>query len=330
MKSDAFAYEANWPLSNPHAQNILASSPLRAWLLKRQFPGLREHQWVDLKLADGTCLVGQYNSPQPERELDSLLVLFHGWEGCSESNYMLAAAGAALEAGHHVFRLNFRDHGPSHHLNQELFHSCRIDEVVAGTASVIERFGRSRNQLAGFSLGGNFALRTALRAPEAGIALDRALAFSPVVSPHACMDALESIAFYEHYFVRKWRRSLQLKQRHFPNRYRLEPVLRTRSIRHLTEQLVREFSGFNGIDDYLHGYSIAGDRLKGLQIPCRILTAEDDPIIPHRDFRSLMDNPALEIRSTRHGGHCAWLGGRGGRNWMQRQLLSWLDQAGTN
>ena len=32
--------------------------------------------------------------------------------------------------GYDVVRLNLRDHGDSHHLNPEIFHSCRIAEVV--------------------------------------------------------------------------------------------------------------------------------------------------------------------------------------------------------
>ena len=35
-----------------------------------------------------------------------------------------------FDADYDVARLNLRDHGDSHHLNDEIFHSCRIAEVV--------------------------------------------------------------------------------------------------------------------------------------------------------------------------------------------------------
>jgi hypothetical protein len=319
------AFRTRWPFTNPHAQCILASTTTRSWWLKRRFPELAAHQWVSLQLSDGTELIGQYNEPAGTAR-DALLILFHGWEGSSESNYMLAASGAAVRAGYPVFRLNFRDHGPSHQLNEDLFHSCRIDEVVEATQRVIERFGRQQNRLAGFSLGGNFALRTALQAPEKIPALEAVLAFSPVISPHACMSALESTRFYEYYFVRKWRESLRLKQRHFPHRYEMDAALNIESIRAMTDHLVAEFAGFNCIDDYLHGYSVAGDRLAGLALPAHIITAKDDPIIPLEDFHQLPRQPALSLEITEHGGHCAWLEGIRPSGWMEQRLLSWLTQ----
>ena len=48
------------------------------------------------------------------------------------------------DQGFDVFRLNLRDHGTSHHLNPELFHSNRISEVVgasSGDYQVKEIFG---------------------------------------------------------------------------------------------------------------------------------------------------------------------------------------------
>ncbi len=82
-----------------------------------------------------------------------------------------------------MFRLNFRDHGETHHLNREMFHSCRIDEVVGAVREIAAAFSPRALAIGGFSLGGNFALRVALRAPAAGIALAYALAVCPVISP---------------------------------------------------------------------------------------------------------------------------------------------------
>ena len=91
-------------------------------------------------------------------------MLFHGWEGSVESTYMLQTGSRLLAEGWDVFRLNFRDHGDSHDLNEALFHSCRIDEVVHALRRHRASAGRrDRWRSAGFSLGGNFALRAALQ-----------------------------------------------------------------------------------------------------------------------------------------------------------------------
>ncbi len=77
---------------------------------------------------DGIRLQGLY-SRQPG-DSKGLVVLLHGWEGSVNSNYVLANGARLFDAGFDVFRLNFRDHGDTHHLNHEIFHSCRLDEVV--------------------------------------------------------------------------------------------------------------------------------------------------------------------------------------------------------
>ena len=63
-----------------------------------------------------------------------------------ESSYVMATSGLLLERGYDVIRLNFRDHGDSHHLNPGVFHSCRIDEVVGAVAAVAE-LGERREAL---------------------------------------------------------------------------------------------------------------------------------------------------------------------------------------
>ena len=54
-------------------------------------------------------------------------------------------------------------------------------------------FARARSRSAGISLGGNFALRVALRAPAAGIALDYVLAVCPAISPRERPCARERV-----------------------------------------------------------------------------------------------------------------------------------------
>ena len=92
-------------------------------------------------------------------------MLLHGWEGSADSLYVLSLAQQLFEQGFSVVRLNLRDHGETHHLNRELFHSCRLPEVVGavGGAAALYLGGRPL-QLVGFSLGGNFMLRVAAQA----------------------------------------------------------------------------------------------------------------------------------------------------------------------
>jgi predicted alpha/beta-fold hydrolase len=247
-----------------------------------------------------------------------LVVLLHGWEGSAQSTYMGHTASRLLAEGCDVFRLNFRDHGDTHHLNRELFHSCRIDEVVGAVAEVARRFGERPLLIGGFSLGGNFALRVALRAPAAGIPLAWVFAVCPAISPHATLDAIEdSPWFYEHYFLRKWRGSLKRKQALFPDAELFTRQEMNGNLRELTRKLVLRHTDFGTLENYLDGYSIAGEALRDLTIPTTILTAADDPVIPVADFRALQLAPTTELTIAEHGGHCGFI-----RDW---RLRSWAE-----
>ncbi|HEX2596708.1 MAG TPA: alpha/beta hydrolase, partial [Luteimonas sp.] len=87
---------------------------------------------------DGVRLQGVH-SAVPGVTARGLALLLHGWEGSAESSYMRLTAAQLLQRGFEVFRLNFRDHGDSHHLNEALFHSNRIDEVVQAACDVARR-----------------------------------------------------------------------------------------------------------------------------------------------------------------------------------------------
>jgi predicted alpha/beta-fold hydrolase len=141
---------------NPHVQSVLASSGLRRWLGGRRRAAIEraatEHL---LDCGEGVRLQGFHNRQQVREEARGLIVLLHGWEGSARSAYLLNTGARMLEEGFDVFRLNFRDHGDTHHLNPELFHSGRLDEVVGAVHAIQQQFAPVALALAGFSLGGN-------------------------------------------------------------------------------------------------------------------------------------------------------------------------------
>ena len=311
-------------LSNPHVQSILPSLRLRKPWLKRRAKALLEVS-VDhvLDCGAGVRLLGHYSSQQAAGRppAKQLAVLLHGWEGSAESLYVLSLGSHLFELGCDVFRLNFRDHGPSHHLNEDIFHSCRLDEVVGAVNSIQSMLPGARMTIAGFSLGGNFALRVAAASATAGIQLERAFAVCPVLRPHSTMDILEHGSFvYRYYFMDKWKRSLRLKQSLFPQRFDFGPILSQRSIKAMTEILVTRFSEFADLDAYLSGYAIVGDALACLPVPSHILFALDDPIIPAADLEDLARSPHLHITTVPHGGHCGFMDRWSGESWADRQI----------
>jgi hypothetical protein len=301
-------------LRNPHVQSVLGSSPMRRRRGARMLAasGAVTHEHV-LDGGDGIRLHGLH-STLPGRDARGLALLLHGWEGSADSSYMRLTATQLLRRGFDVFRLNFRDHGGSHHLNQDLFHSNRIDEVVHAALDVARRFlpgvGGRRVPLvaAGYSLGGNFALRLALRAPSAGLPLARVAAVCPVLDPARTMLQMErGLPLYMHYFERKWRDSLLRKRKLFPEHHDFDNATLKLRMRELTDWLVQRHTDFGSLDNYFDGYTIAGERLAELQVPADLLMSEDDPVIPVEDFRALRLPALCSLEIAPWGGHCGFL-----------------------
>lgn len=293
-------------LKNPHVQSVLASSGLRR-VAKRERVRLITERSTEQQFDVAHDARLQGFIAHPDGESRGLVVLLHGWEGSVQSTYLLSLGGRLLREGYSVFRLNFRDHGDTHHLNEGIFHSCRIEEVATAVAMVAKRFGARPLYLGGYSLGGNFALRVALRCAEYLIPLDYFFAVCPAIHPPHVLRALEAgPSFYHAYFMLKWRRSLQLKQMAFPDRYNFDWARRG-DMRSVTQGLVERHTNFGTVENYLNGYSIAGNALLGLSVPGIILSAADDPICPIEDFRELQLPAQVEMQITDYGGHCGFV-----------------------
>lgn len=266
---------------------------------------------------DGIRLLGYRNTSRAAGPQRALVILLHGWEGSADSSYLVGMGHALDAAGLDTFRLNFRDHGPSHHLNRGIFHSCLLREVLHAVSSLAAGY-HGPVFLVGFSLGGNFALRVARNASRTGLRLARTIAVSPVIRPHSVLESLEGgLPIYHYYFSRKWSRSLTIKQSLFPDDYDFGEWRRLKGLRARTEYLVEHLSEFPNLDAYLSGYSIEGRYLETLEQPALIITAADDPIIPAGEVRALPRVPALDIEVTRRGGHCGFI-----ENW---RLHAWLE-----
>src|SRR2546430_11330465 len=98
---------------------------------------------------------------QPHAHGHPTLILIHGLEGCSDSHYMRGIARKAWQAGLNVIRLNQRNCGGTEHLTPTLYHSGLSGDIGAVVVELSARDGLDRVWVAGYSMGGNLALKMA-------------------------------------------------------------------------------------------------------------------------------------------------------------------------
>ena len=305
-------------LRNAHLQTVLNSQgprKLRAWYIQKRL----ESAGLILQANDGTRLLAEFDRAVNGPSV--LVILLHGWEGCSRSSYMVTTAAKLLAQGFDVLRVNLRDHGDSHHLNRELFNSTRSPEVASALQNFVASHSYDHVFLAGFSLGASFALRIAADSGT-GIGLDASIAVCPPTDPARAMEALNNGFFaYERYFFRRWYRSLQHKLLHFPELDYGSELATAKSLDDLNRIFIPPPTTYSDVDDYFAAYALVGDRLSAMAMPAYLIAAEDDPIIPVDDLRRIDPVENLQVETYRHGGHCGFIENLAAHSWVEERIL---------
>jgi uncharacterized protein len=309
---------------SPHVQTIFGSLKLRAAGKNEMTDASQE---VITEAGPGGRLLG-FHSRQRERSPRGLIILIHGWEGSSDSTYILSTGRFLFRLGYDIFRLNLRDHGRSHHLNRGLFHGALTDETAQAVGNIARLLPDLPCYLVGFSLGGNFALRIALRQTGSSIpSLKRVFAISPALDPYRATLAIDnSLPIYRYYFLAKWKRSLRRKERCFPELYRFDQILNHKTCMALTEAIMPWYTEFGTCRDYFNHYTLTGNALAALAFPVTIITSADDPVVPVEDFRHLPRNRYIDLDVQPHGGHCGFLDHFPFGCWYERRIARTIEQ----
>lgn len=310
-------------LQNPHLQTILNSKGPRGLRAGHILKNLVSES-LTLQAEDGTRLLAELDYAATSRS--ALVILLHGWEGSSRSAYMITTAARLLAQGFDVLRVNLRDHGDSHHLNQELFNSTRSPEVASALQNFLNDHAYADIFLAGFSLGASFALRIAA---DAGVklGLNAAVGVCPPTDPARAMDALNQGFFaYERYFYKRWHESLQRKLQCFPQFDFAAELAAAKSLDDLNHTFIPRYTIYDEVNDYYAAYALVGDRLSTLAMPAYLIAAKDDPIIPIDDLKRIDPIENLHIEALRHGGHCGFIENLAAHSWVETRMLQILEQ----
>ena len=267
---------------------------------------------------------------QADRRSALTLILVHGLEGSSESEYMLGIVDKGLAAGMNVIRMNQRTCGGTDSLAPTLYHSGRSADVMAVTRQLIEQDGITRFALGGFSMGGNIVLKTAGEWGASGPSQFKAVAaVCPAADLAASADALHLPAnrLYEQYFLWKLKARMKTKARCFPGRYDLSRMRGLKSLRDFDDKVTGPYCGFDGASDY-YARSAAANVLDRVAVPAYILYAKNDPFIRllPETRRKIEGNPNITFVETEDGGHCSFIAPRDGYDghFAEQQVVEFM------
>ena len=302
-------------MSNGHVQTIAGNFLPRTDTLPRPVP-----QLVEVAPARGRQIASQvlcecHWQAEDVRSESPSVILVHGLEGSSHSQYVVGNANKLWRAGYNVIRMNMRNCGGRNfemaRLTPTLYHSGLSGDVERVMRYFLDAEDLQSISLVGYSMGGNLVLKLAgTLAESAPQQLRSVVGVSPVVDLAESADALHEPQnrLYERRFLRALLKRFRHKAMLFPRAFDAALAGGIGSVREFDDRITALYSGFRSADDY---YSRASSArvIDRIAVPTLLLHACDDPFIRFTpDTRSAISaNPHIEFIETAHGGHCAFL-----------------------
>ncbi len=315
-------------LRNGHGMTVFT------WARPRRFPRLPEPEARVFDVTPEARVLAKCHWQDSPASRPTLLLL-HGLEGSADAHYMRGMADKAFAAGSNVVRLNQRNCGGTDHLSVGVYNSGLTSDPAAVIGELIRRDGLPSIAVAGYSLGGNLALKLAGEYGQTPPAAVKAFAaVSPTLNLTSCIDALERPTnwLYQRNFLVSLRRRIRRKAGLYPARYSTAPLARVRSVRQFDDAYTAPMSGYRDAADYYYKASAlrVADRIR---VPTLVITAADDPFVPVGPFHdpAIRDNPAVQVVITPRGGHCGFvarrLAGRGDDGyWAERAVVDFAAE----
>lgn len=290
-----------------------------------------EQLYIQVDAATGSQVLCECHwQPAEVRASRLTVILVHGLEGSSNSQYVVGNSGRAFAAGCNVVRMNMRNCGGTDHLSPTLYHSGLSGDVRAVVEYIVRTYSLQSIALVGYSMGGNLVLKLAGEVGDSIPQIKAVVGISPAMDLAASAAALHNPRnrVYEWKFLRGLMRRFRHKVQLFPHIYSVDRLRGIRSLWDFDDRVTAFYSGFESAADYY--YRAASTRVADkITIPTLVIHSADDPFIRMlpETRQILRNNPHVKFIETQRGGHCAFLAPAVGYDgyWAEKTLLEFLQ-----
>jgi len=260
------------------------------------------------------------------------LLVVHGLEGSIRSHYVrrILALAAACDWG--ATLMVFRGCGSTPNTARRFYHSGETSDLDFVFRTLRNRWPAAEWHCAAVSLGGNVLLKWLGETGDASEVQSAAAISVPFDLAAGARHISHGIArIYDRNFLRTLRDKAFAKLSLYPDLFDRAALERARSVFEFDDAVTAPVHGFAGADDYYARSSSLGF-LSRIRVPTFLLSAEDDPFLPHHVLAAVAtaarDNPALHVEFHARGGHVGFVTGRiPGRPqyYAERRMFEFFD-----
>jgi predicted alpha/beta-fold hydrolase len=281
-----------------------------------------------IRLPDGDRIAFEITTPKEWKPTDLTVVMIHGLCGSHRSPYLVRLSKRLESQGVRAVRINMRGCGSGKGLARQMYHGGRSEDVFEVLKQLKLETPDSPTVLVGFSLGGNIALKmTGELSALAKEFLIGVIAVSPPVDLYSSVVllGLSDNEIYEKYFVGLMRDDVHYRHKKFKELPRIN-LPRNLKLYEFDQLYTAPFYGFRDARDYYEKCS-AAQYISDIAIPCKILLAEDDPLVSSSSLDYLKLPKHIDIFKTKKGGHMGYLAHPGegkGLYWLDALMMDWI------
>ena len=293
-------YAAPWWLPGGNLQTIWAATRARRHLgappcFVRERWATPDGDFIDVDHLAGTAARAARH-----------LVLFHGLEGSTQSQYVQAFAGVAQARGWAFSMPHFRGCSGELNLAPRAYHSGDFEEI-GWVLQRLRHAGAAPLLAVGVSLGGNALLRWAEEAGAGAAATVAALAAvsAPVdlAASGAAIDRGFNRMVYARMFLSTMKPKALAKWQQHPGLFDRDRLAAARTLYEFDNVFTAPLHGYRDTPDYWRRAS-ALPRLAEVRIPALVLNARNDPFVPAASLPAPGTvGPCVTLWQPAQGGH---------------------------
>ncbi|MXV37514.1 alpha/beta fold hydrolase [Flavobacteriaceae bacterium Ap0902] len=244
-----------------------------------------------------------------KKATDKCILMLHGLEGSSKSQYMLGVAKKFNQAGFDVCAMNFRSCSGEPNRKFTSYHSGKTDDVIEVLNHLLAQNQYDQLILHGVSLGANVALKLTGENQVLPKELKAVIAISaPIDLAGSAGNLLKKRNFlYAYNFQQQLKNKVLQKHTQFPDQISLDAIKSIKNMIDFDNVYTAPAHGFQDAQDY-YAQNSSLQFLAAIDVPTLVLNALNDSFISKKSFPYdiARDQPCLYLETPKYGGHVAF------------------------
>lgn len=296
---------------------------------------LKDTKKIEIKIDSKNTIICDYNKSIVNKT-KTLVILVHGLEGSSQSNYIVSTAQKLYKKGFSILRMNIRNCGGTSHLSETLYNAGLSDDVKKVIDFFIEKYDYKNIFTAGFSLGANTVLKMAGEySNKYPNELKGVIAISPPLDLSECSEAiiLPRNIIYDDHYRKRLIKTYKNKKKFYPENIDVGLIKKIKNLKDFDDYITGPAFGYKDAEEY-YKLNSSLKFLSEINLYTLIIQSQDDPIIPFNSTIKAMNlnNKNLHFLITKYGGHVGFINSFSAskndidRRWAENRIVEFVEE----